>query len=576
MIPSLPRRQEPTDLGVAVVTGGARGIGQGVAQEMVRRGYYTVVIDNGTSLDGMGSDDSSLAEAEAALTGSGQRGEVVTCDVRDPQATRGAISDVMRRHGSVEVLVNMAGILRPGAFLEDTAETWDLVLSTHVAGHVNLINAVLPAMLYRKRGVIVNCTSTAALLGSMRQPAYSAAKEAIIGLTRYLASRLASDGITVNAVSPSAYTRMGTPSAEQPSAPEPEAVKRNPGLARREPSDVGRFAGWLTEPQCAELTGRIFHVAGKYVIEYEHLRAWKWAAVAPPGGVYEVEESLRWVIGRPHPTVIGPWPAHDFRLQDIERLWEGTSAGPDLAAGARRKSAEAASDAPVAVIGDYADGALDLIAKDVGPLIRDGDRPAGVRPYEVSSLPPDAGARPARGAIVFRGKTTPREYPSHDVAASLLPDPSIACGKLASMLSDVQSAIRAAHGHVNGSVVVVLAGDTPWNSDRPDALNWLTWYGTIGLIRGVAATESIYGVRVNGLIAGSANDGLIGPALCYLLSSGSSWLNGYLLAVAEDGVGLMADERPRWQSYSDGPGFALPDFLRQEIRAISAEIVEPG
>jgi hypothetical protein len=48
------------------------------------------------------------------------------------------------------------------------------------------------------------------------------------------------------------------------------------------------------------------------------------------------------------------------------------------------------------------------------------------------------------------------------------------------------------------------------------------------------------------------------------------------LAVAEDGVGLMADERPRWQSYSDGPGFALPDFLRQEIRAISAEIVEPG
>ena len=100
MIPSLPRRQEPTDLGVAVVTGGARGIGQGVAQEMVRRGYYTVVIDNGTSLDGTGSDDSSLAEAEAALTGSGQRGEVVTCDVRDPQATQGAISDVMRRHGA--------------------------------------------------------------------------------------------------------------------------------------------------------------------------------------------------------------------------------------------------------------------------------------------------------------------------------------------------------------------------------------------------------------------------------------------------------------------------------------------
>ena len=121
-----------------------------------------------------------------------------------------------------------------------------------------------------------------------------------------------------------------------------------------------------------------------------------------------------------------------------------------------------------------------------------------------------------------------------------------------------------------------MAGDTPWNSDRPDAFDWLTWYGTIGLIRGVAATEWIYGVRVNGLIAGSANDGLIGPALSYLLSSEGSWLNGYVLLVAEDGVGLMADERRRWQSYSDGPEFALPDFLRQEIRASSAGIVEPG
>jgi hypothetical protein len=324
------------------------------------------------------------------------------------------------------------------------------------------------------------------------------------------------------------------------------------------------------------LTGRIFHVAGKYVIEYEHLRAWKWAAVAPPGGVNEVEDSLRWVIGRPHPTVIGPWPAHDFRLQDIERLWEGTSAGPDLAAGAQRKQAEAAPDAPVAVIGDYDDEALDLIGKDVGPLIRDGDPPAGIRPYEVSSLSPDAGARPARGAIVFRGKTTPREYPAHDAASSLLPDPYIACSKLADILSDVQSAIRATHGRVNGSVAVVLAGNTPWNSDRPDALNWLTWYGTIGLIRGVAATESIYGVRVNGLVAGSANNGLIGPALSCLLSPGSSWLNGYVLSVAEDGVGLMADERPRWQSYSDGPVFTLPDFLRQEIKASSAGTVEHG
>jgi hypothetical protein len=100
----------------------------------------------------------------------------------------------------------------------------------------------------------------------------------------------------------------------------------------------------------------------------------------------------------------------------------------------------------------------------------------------------------------------------------------------------------------------------------------LTWSGSARRkyrvrLRAVPTHPTIYGVSVNGLIAGSATDGLIGPALSYLLSSDSSWLNGYGLLVAEDGVGLMADERPRWLSYSDSPGFTLPDFLRQEIKA---------
>ncbi len=82
------------------------------------------------------------------------------------------------------MLANVAGILRPGPFLHDTADTWAAVLSVHLGGHLNAIAAVLPGMLARREGRIINITSTSALLGSRRQPAYSAAKQAVVGLTR--------------------------------------------------------------------------------------------------------------------------------------------------------------------------------------------------------------------------------------------------------------------------------------------------------------------------------------------------------------------------------------------------------
>ena len=321
------------DQQVAVVTGGARGIGFAVASELAERGYRVVILDNGVELDGRGADPGQAARAGRALAARGGSAEGVACDVADPALTRAVLADIAGRYGRVDVLANVAGILRPGPFLEDTPRTWAAVLSTHLGGHLNTISAVLPGMLARGSGRIINVTSTAGLLGSRRQPAYSTAKQAIVGLTRWLAPLLKPSGVWVNAVSPAAATRM---SAGLASDHDEQLAARLPPLHDRDPAHVGRFAGWLAGPAAAGITGRIFLASGHYIVEYEHLRLRKWSMLPPPGGAAGLAECLRWVIGRPHPAMIGPWPTRDFRLAAVEPQWEGTAIGPDLVAGARR------------------------------------------------------------------------------------------------------------------------------------------------------------------------------------------------------------------------------------------------
>ena len=273
----------------------------------------------------------------------------------DADLVRTAFAGLAERRGRVDVLVNVAGILRPGPFLEDTRGTWDAVLGTHLGGHINTIGAVLPGMLSRGSGRIINFTSTAALLGSRRQPAYSTAKEGIVGLSRRLASLLSSAGVSVNAVAPAAATRMSTglrvTHAEK-------LAERRPDLYDRDAAHVGRFVRWLAGPEAAGVTGKLFLASGNYVTEYEHLRLRKWSVIPPDGTGPEpvvtgsqLAECLRWVIGRPHPTLIGPWPTRDFRLATVERLFEGASIGPDLAA-APAQDRDRREAAAVLAIGD--------------------------------------------------------------------------------------------------------------------------------------------------------------------------------------------------------------------------------
>ena len=539
---------------VAIVTGGARGIGLAVASALAADGYHVVILDKGVELDGTGASGLPAEAAVAEIAARGGSVEAAACDVGDVEAVGKTIADVEARHGRIDVLANVAGILRPGPFLADTADTWTAVLSVHLGGHLAAIGAVLPGMLARREGRILNFTSTAALLGSRRQPAYSTAKQAVVGLTLVLAKLLAPAGIAMNAISPAAESRM---SAGLRPAPDPSRDERSAELSDREPGHVGQFACWLAGPQAAGVTGRIFLVSGHYVIEYEHMRPWKWSSLPAGASQAQVAEHLRWVLGRPHPITIGPWPTRDFQLADIDRLWEGTAIGPDLAATAATDQS-AATGEPAEASGFAVFGAADTAsaARLLGKL-------TGVRPVADFTAGQD---RPAAGAIVFGpGCAQHAGGPRATLSDVALPAPEETCATVASMLSWVQSGLALTKRHDDRAIAVVLP---PWPGEQCDDLACaLTWYAAVGLIRGSAATEGIYGVRVNGLTVEPGYEDLGGAVTQYLLSSAGGWLNGHVLTADSMGIGLLADERPRWQSYSAGGQLRLPPAVRQALGA---------
>jgi NAD(P)-dependent dehydrogenase (short-subunit alcohol dehydrogenase family) len=521
---------------VAVVTGGARGIGFGIATELAVRGYQVVILDNGTALDGSPGQPGCAAAAAAHLVGRGLTAVGLDCDVTDPGQVTAALAEATQHHGPVAVLACVAGILRPGPFLDDTRQTWEAVVSVHLGGHLNAIAATLPGMLARGHGRIIAVTSTAALLGSRRQPAYSAVKQAIVGLTRQLGEAVAGTGVTVNAISPAAMTRMsaGMPADESLAA-------RRPELHDRDPRHVGRFACWLAGPQAGRITGQVFLSSGHYVIGYEHLRVSKWASIPPPATPAVVAETVRWVLGRPHPAVIGPWPTRDFTLTRAERQWEGTTTGPDLLADT---DPGVPASGPVITLGDPPPGAKTFLA-EIAPALPAACVPAGAAGAVVFA---PAGAGPARRAGAVAGE-------------SALPAADQACATVVELLSLVQAALAGTARRDGRAVLLVLPGGLPWRDPGVSLERWLAWYAAVGLMRGAAATEAMYGVRVNGLAIAPGSEVLAGGLAAYLLSRRSHWLNGYVLTADTRGAGLLADETPRWEAFASGADFEWPPAL---------------
>ena len=196
---------------VAIVTGAGRGIGASIAKLMASEGAAVVVNDLGGSVDGEGADDAPAREVVREIEAAGGRAVANFDDVSDYDASEQIIRTALNEYGQLDILCNVAGILRDRMIFNMTEAEWDAVIAVHLKGTFNTSKYASIYWRSERRGDyrLINFTSVSGLSGSPGQPNYAAAKLGIVGLTYSCANALARYGVTSNAISPGAATRMG-------------------------------------------------------------------------------------------------------------------------------------------------------------------------------------------------------------------------------------------------------------------------------------------------------------------------------------------------------------------------------
>ncbi len=238
---------------VAIVTGGSRGIGLGIARALAEVGArVAVVARNGTRAQ----------EAAAGLPGEGHAG--FACDVSDPQQVSATASAVEERLGPVTILVNNAGVTRDNILLRMKDEEFDEVIAINLKGAFNFIRAVTRGMMKRKEGVILNITSVVGLIGNAGQANYAASKAGLVGLTKSVAKELASRGVRCNALAPGFIRTDMTDALTEAQV---DALKAQIPLGRLgEVDDVAGVARFLVSPAARYITGQVLAVDGGMVM----------------------------------------------------------------------------------------------------------------------------------------------------------------------------------------------------------------------------------------------------------------------------------------------------------------------
>ncbi len=248
---------------VAIVTGAGRGIGREHALMLAHHGAKVVVNDLGGEFDGTGADQTPAQQVVQEITDMGGEAIANGDDVSDWEGSQRMINMAIETFGGLDVLVNNAGILRDRMLVNMTEAEWDAVIKVHLKG--TFAPARWAGAYWRERAKagetndarIINTTSVSGIYGNPGQTNYGAAKIGIAGFTIIAAQELARYGVTVNAISPGALTRMTEQLRTEPITDEQREA--------RSPMWIAPICTWLASAESKNVTGRIFQVAGEEI-----------------------------------------------------------------------------------------------------------------------------------------------------------------------------------------------------------------------------------------------------------------------------------------------------------------------
>ena len=234
-----------------LITGGARGIGRATAIRLLANGY-SVAFTFSTSGDAAAELMATAPDRLLAIPG----------DIRDDTRNRAVVDEVVSRFGSIDGLVNNAGIRRDSLMYNMSAEQWAEVVETYLHGAFSMTRAVLVPMMKQRRGAIVNVASISGMHGVVGQTNYSAAKGGLIAMTKSLAREVARSGIRVNCVAPGpVWTPLNV--ADKPAAEAAEHGKGTPMERPAQPEEVApAFVFFASEADSSYITGEVLTLLG--------------------------------------------------------------------------------------------------------------------------------------------------------------------------------------------------------------------------------------------------------------------------------------------------------------------------
>ena len=240
---------------VAVVTGASRGIGKSIAKAYARANAHVVCVSR---------TEKALTVVVEEIKKENGSASVFTCDVSDLQTFNNLIKDTGGTYGSVDILINNAGVTRDSLIMRMSEDDWNTVIDTNLKGAFNGIKAVTRIMMKQRFGRIINISSVVGLVGNAGQANYASAKAGLIGLTKAIAKELASRNITVNCIAPGYIATDMTNQMDDQT--KDSLISQIPLGHIGSPDDIAAAALFLASDEAGYITGQTITVDGGMVM----------------------------------------------------------------------------------------------------------------------------------------------------------------------------------------------------------------------------------------------------------------------------------------------------------------------